>query len=515
MSKRALISVSDKSGLVDFAEVLLRHGYEIVSTGGTMKALAAQGLAVTSLSDVTGHPEILDGRVKTLHPAIFSGILARDTDEHMQTIAKMGYKPFDLICVNLYPFVKASRKPGISDEDLIEEIDIGGPSLLRAACKNHARVVVVSDPADYADVIAGLEAHKGRLAADLRQRLAIRTLYRTAAYDAQIAQTLAARADQPVHDLRQVAFGYEHAYSLRYGENPHQTAAAFIDPLAPHSLLEAAKLQGKALSYNNLLDTDAALRILLDTEGAACVIVKHNSPCGAASAATLEQAYVQALASDPKSAFGGIVAMSQKVDEALAKRLSEIFLEVIVAPEFSPQAKELLQAKKNVRLLELKDWRGLKPARIEARPILGGALVQTPDSAVKFEPKLVTQRAPTASEQKALMFAWTVCRGVKSNAIVLARPDGDVVATVGISGGQTSRVDAVEMAIKKAGDRSKGAVLASDAFFPFSDNIEIANAAGVVAVIQPGGSEKDDEVNAAANKFGMAMQLTGVRHFRH
>jgi phosphoribosylaminoimidazolecarboxamide formyltransferase / IMP cyclohydrolase len=515
MAKRALISVSDKTGLVDFAEVLIRHGYEIVSTGGTMKALVTQGLTVTSLSDVTGHPEILDGRVKTLHPAIFAGILARDTEEHLETIAKMGYKLFDLVCVNLYPFVKASRKAGIKDEELIEEIDIGGPSLLRAAAKNHARVAVVSDPADYADVTAGLEAHKGHLAADLKARLAIRTLYRTAAYDAQIAQTLAARAEQPVHDLRQVAFGYEHAYSLRYGENPHQTAAAFVDPLASHSLLEAAKLQGKALSYNNLLDTDAALRILLDTQGASCVIVKHNTPCGAATAGTLEQAYLQALASDPKSAFGGIVALSQPVDEALARRLSEIFLEVIVAPEFAPAARELLQSKKNVRLLELKDWRALQPSRIEARMILGGALVQTPDAAVHFEPKTVSARAPSAAEQKALMFGWTVCRGVKSNAIVLAKEGEGVIATVGISGGQTSRVDAVEMAIKKAGDRARGSVLASDAFFPFADNVELAQAAGVTAVIQPGGSVKDDEVIAAIDRFGMAMQLTGVRHFRH
>jgi phosphoribosylaminoimidazolecarboxamide formyltransferase/IMP cyclohydrolase len=515
MAKRALISVSDKTGLVDFAEVLLRHGYQIVSTGGTMKALAAQGLAVTSLSDVTKHPEILDGRVKTLHPAIFAGILARDIPEHIETIQKLGYDLFDLVCVNLYPFVKASRKAGIKDDELIEEIDIGGPSLLRAACKNHARVTVVSDPIDYADVIAGLEAHKGQLSADLRARLAIRTLYRTAAYDAQIAQTLAARAEQPVHDLRQVAFGYDHAYSLRYGENPHQTAAAFIDPLASHSLLEAAKLQGKALSYNNLLDTDAALRILLDTEGASCVIVKHNTPCGAATAATLEKAYTQALGSDPKSAFGGIVALSQPVDEALAKRLSEIFLEVIVAPEFAPAARELLQSKKNVRLLELKEWRQLAPARIEARMILGGALVQTPDSAVRFEPKLVSTRAPTPAEQKALTFAWTVCRGVKSNAIVLAREGEGTISTVGISGGQTSRVDAVEMAIKKAGDRAKGAVLASDAFFPFADNVEIAHAAGISAVIQPGGSVKDDEVIQAVNRAGMAMQFTGVRHFRH
>jgi phosphoribosylaminoimidazolecarboxamide formyltransferase/IMP cyclohydrolase len=515
MSKRALISVSDKSGLVEFAEVLVRHGYEIVSTGGTMKALATQGIPVTSLSDVTGHPEILDGRVKTLHPAIFAGILARDTDEHLQTVAKMGYKLFDLVCVNLYPFVQASRKPGISDADLIEEIDIGGPSLLRAAAKNHARVAVVSDPADYADVIASLEAHKGQLGVDLKARLAIRTLYRTAAYDAQIAQTLAARAEQPVHDLRQVAFGYEHAYSLRYGENPHQLAAAFIDPLASHSLLAAAKLQGKALSYNNLLDTDAALRILLDTQGPCCVIVKHNTPCGAALAPTIEAAYDAALASDPKSAFGGIVALSEPVDEKLAKKLSEIFLEVIVAPEFAPAARELLQSKKNVRLLELKEWRELKPPRIEARAILGGVVVQTPDTAVRFEPKQASTRAPSAGEQKALLFAWAVCRGVKSNAIVLARADGDVVATVGISGGQTSRVDAVEMAIKKAGDRAKGSVLASDAFFPFSDNVELAHAAGVAAVMQPGGSVKDEKVISAVNKFGMAMQLTGVRHFRH
>ncbi len=515
-TKRALLSVSDKSGLIEFAEALIKHGYALVSTGGTMKALKDKGLAVTSLSDVTGHPEILDGRVKTLHPAIFAGILARSTPEHMGTLEQMGYGTFDLVCVNLYPFVAASRKAGISDEDLIEEIDIGGPSLLRAAVKNHARVCVVSDPVDYTMVTTALEAHKGQLSIELRRTLAIRTVYRTAAYDAQIAATLAARENLPISELANVAFGYELAYGLRYGENPHQTAAAFADPLAPSSLLEAAKLQGKALSYNNLLDTDAALRILLDLEGeAACVIVKHNSPCGAAVAGSIHEAYDHALASDPKSAFGGIVALSRAVDVTLAKKLAEIFLEVVVAPEFTPEARELLQSKKNVRLLELKEWRALKPARVEARAILGGVVLQTPDFAVSYEAKAPTQRKPSADEARVLRFAWSVCRGVKSNAIVLARAEGAAIATVGVSGGQTSRVDAVEMSIRKAGERAKGAVLASDAFFPFPDSIEAAHAAGVRAVVQPGGSVKDDEVVAAADRFGMAMTFTGVRHFRH
>jgi phosphoribosylaminoimidazolecarboxamide formyltransferase/IMP cyclohydrolase len=516
--KRALISVHDKSGLQELGEALIRHGFEIVSTGGTMKALKDAGLSVTSLGDVTHHPEILGGRVKTLHPAVFAGILSRGTAADEQTMAELGYGNFDIVVVSLYPFVEASKRPGISDEALIEEIDIGGPSLLRAASKNHARVAVVSDISDYRDVIAALEAQRGQIPLQLRRDLAIRTLFRTACYDAQIAQTLAQRAGTPLSDFRQVAFGYEQAYGLRYGENPHQVAGAFLDPLAGHSLLEAAKLQGKSLSYNNLLDTDAALRLLVDlAEGgkAAAVIVKHNSPCGAAVADTLDAAYAGALASDEKSAFGGIVALSQPLAAGLAQKLTEMFLEVVVAPQISPEAKALFAAKKNVRVLELPNLFELKPAPYEARAILGGALVQTPDYAVPFEPKLVTKRAPSANEEGLLRFAWAVVRAVKSNAIVLAAGEDGNFHTVGVSGGQTSRVDAVEMALKKAGVRAQGAVLASDAFFPFPDSVQAAAAQKVRAIVQPGGSVKDAEVTAACDQADMAMWFTQVRHFRH
>ncbi len=516
--KRALISVSDKTGLIDLAQALRRHGYDIVSTGGTMKALSEAGVEVLSLAELTKHPEILGGRVKTLHPAIFSGILARATPEDEKTIADLGYHAIDIVVVNLYPFVQAAKRPGISDADLIEEIDIGGPSLLRAAAKNQARVAVVSDPSDYGEVIATLEAQRGLIPDKLRRDLAIRTLFRTASYDAQIARTLAERAAMPLTDLKQIAFGYEQAYGLRYGENPHQVAGAFIDPLAAHSLLEAAKLQGKALSYNNLLDTDAALRLLIDLmpDGkAAAVIVKHNSPCGAAIAGNIADAWDAALASDPKSAFGGVVALSQPVDAALAERLTDMFLEVVVAPQVSPEAKALFAAKKNVRVLELPGFRELKPAAFEARALLGGVVVQTPDFGASYAPRVVTKRAPQAVEVNALRFAWAVVRAVKSNAIVLARASGDGFSTVGVSGGQTSRVDAVEMALKKAGEKAKGAVLASDAFFPFPDSIEVAQAAGVSAVVQPGGSVKDAEVIAACDKADMAMWFTSIRHFRH
>lgn len=523
MARRALISVANKTNLIELGKALAHNGFELVSTGGTQKALQAAGLNAISLSSITQHPEILGGRVKTLHPAVFAGLLQRGTTEDHATLAELGYAGIDLVAVNLYPFVEAQRRADITRDELIEEIDIGGVSLLRAAAKNHERVAVCSDPTDYDEVIAAL-AKGGDIPLGLKQQLAVRALFRTAAYDASIAHALAKEFAVGLSDLRQVAFGYDLAYGLRYGENPHQQASAFIDPLAPSSLLEAAKLQGKSLSYNNLLDIDSALRALngLRLEPGFCgaVIVKHNTPCGAAIAATQEEAYRLALASDEKSAFGGVVALSSPVDASLAKTLSELFLEVIAAPEFSEEAKAALAAKKNVRLLALPNQQRLRPAALEARALLGGVVVQTPDHAATYESKVVTDRPPTEAELLSLGFAWDVCRSVKSNAIVIAKGNtheasGRSARTIGISGGQTSRVDAVEMAIRKAGSLSQGAVLASDAFFPFADSVIAAKAAGVTAIIQPGGSVRDAEVIAAANEAGIAMVFTGIRHFRH
>lgn len=516
MARRALISVANKTHLTEFAATLVRHGFVVVSTGGTLQALKEAGIAATPLAEVTKHPEILGGRVKTLHPAVFAGLLQRGTADDQKTMDELGYGNFDVVAVNLYPFVQAANKPGISDEDLIEEIDIGGVSLLRAAAKNHERVTVCSDPSDYADVSAALEAQKD-IPLRLRQQLTVRALFRTAAYDAHIASVLAQKFGVALNDLRQVAFGYDLAYGLRYGENPHQQAAAFVDPLASPSLLEAAKLQGKSLSYNNLLDVDSALRAVNGIAGEhKAVIVKHNTPCGAAVGPSLQTAYQAALASDDKSAFGGVVALSSAVDSRLATQLTELFLEVIVARSFSEEAKHILAAKKNVRLLELARMDALTPRGLEARAVLGGVVVQTPDGAFPFTEKVVTKRTPSESERRQLLFAWATVRAVKSNAIVIAVEQANgTLATVGVSGGQTSRVDAVEMSLRKAGERTKGAVMASDAFFPFADSIEAARAAGITAIIQPGGSVKDPEVIAAADAANIAMIFTSVRHFRH
>jgi len=500
----ALFSVTDRSGLVEFARGLVELGWRILATRGTAQALSAAGIPVTPLEEWTGVPEILGGRVKTLHPRVHAGILARATEGDLMELAAIGGHPIDLVAVNLYAFEEAAR--GGSLEEAIEAIDIGGVALLRAAAKNFARVVVCSSPADYPLVLDALRQH-GEVPMELRRRLAARVFQMTAYYDAMIARYLDPEGlGSGSLPERLLLFGRP-AIPLRYGENPHQAGAFYLDPLRP---LPFEVLQGKPLSYNNLLDLEAAWRAAQDLPVPASVIVKHNNPCGAAVADTPAQAFRRALDSDPESAYGGIVAFNTAVDVEAAGALQGIFLEVIVAPAYQPEALERLARKKACRVIRMRDAVTLP---LEVRSALGGFLVQTLDEGGD-DPRtweVVTRRAPTESEWRDLRFAWQVVRHVRSNAIVLAR-EGQ---TVGVGAGQMSRVDAVRIAVMKAGERARGAVLASDAFFPFLDGVEVAAAAGVMAIIQPGGSVRDPEVIEAADRWGIAMVFTGRRHFRH
>ena len=499
MSK-ALLSVSDKRGLASFARGLAELGWDLLATGGTARLLADQAVSVTEVAAYTGSPEILGGRVKTLHPAIHAGILARDTPGDRSDLASAGWDPIDLVCANLYPFAEVAARPGASRDEVIENIDIGGVALIRAAAKNAARVILVCDPQDYAPVLQLLR--DGGVPAGTREQLAFKGFQLTATYDAAIAAYFSAEPHDTLH-LYPIQ-------DLRYGENPHQTARLYgYQPGA--SPLGGRLLQGKELSYNNLLDLDAAWRALQNFERPTVCIVKHLSPCGIASADRLEDAYQGALASDPVSAYGGVAAANRPVDGATARAMAELFLECAIAPGFSPEARERLARKKNLRLIEMPDLE-LSPD-FELRSVAGGVLRQSLD---RGDPpgtawRTVSEREPDAEERRALEFAWKACQPVKSNAIVLARGE----ATVGIGGGQPNRVDCVRIALERAGERARGAVMASDAFFPFPDSIEVAAAAGITAVVQPGGSTRDPEAIAAADAHGMAMLVTGVRHFRH
>ncbi len=528
--QRALISVSDKSGLLDFAHELAPSGVEIFSTGGTRKHLEEGGVPVRDVADYTGFPEMMDGRVKTLHPKVHGGILCRhDNPDDMASLALHGILSFELVVVNLYPFEQTIAKPGVLIDDAIEQIDIGGPSMVRSAAKNHAFVTIATDAAQYDAILDQLRSH-GATTPALRRELAGAAFAMTAAYDTAIAKYFASlrkretntpnSPDQAWSELPpDVSFKLERRASLRYGENPHQTAALYASPGAgPHSLVNAKKLHGKELSYNNLLDLDAALAIARSLPQPAVAVLKHNNPCGAATAATLGEAIAKAWDGDPLSAFGSVLGVNVPVDAAMAEFLAEPgkFVEAIVAPEFTPDAFRILTTKpkwkENVRLLSVG---AVEPGRGAAqwRQIDGGMLCQTADD-LPDEPhdwKVVSEKQPSESLRRDLEFAWAACRHVKSNAIVLVR-DG---ALVGVGAGQMSRVDSVEIALKKAGDRARGAVLASDAFFPFDDSIGPAAAAGVAAVIQPGGSRRDDEVIAACNRLGMPMIFTSRRHFRH
>ncbi len=501
---RALLSVSDKSGLVDFARGLAAAGYELVASGGTARALQDAGLDVTPVEAITGLPDLLGGRVKTLHPAIHAGILTRDTEPDRATLAEHGWQPIDLVVVNLYPFVEAAARADTTPEELVEQIDIGGVALIRAAAKNYERVTVVTSPADYDAVLAEIRA--GGVTPETRRALAARAFAATAAYDSTIAASFVERYGQADPLPPALTIALPRAETLRYGENPHQQAALYAPPgVGP---LGGELLQGKALSYNNLLDLDAAWAAAADFDEPTVVIVKHLSPAGIACGAGLPDAFEAALASDPVSAFGGVIACNRPFDAEAAAALGDLFVEAIAAPDFTPEAVEALRARKNCRLVRMQTLPGQS---LLLRGVRGGVLVQTPDPGDEAEWRVVTRRQPTADELAALRFAWQAVRHVKSNAIVLAQG----TATVGIGGGLPSRVDAVELAVKKAGARARGAVLASDAFFPFPDGPEAAAAAGVTAIVQPGGSVRDDAVIAAADALGLAMCFTGVRHFRH
>jgi phosphoribosylaminoimidazolecarboxamide formyltransferase/IMP cyclohydrolase len=525
MIRRALISVSDKQGVVELGRALARHGVEILSTGGTAAALMAAGVAVTQVSTFTGAPEILDGRVKTLHPKVHGGLLGRATEGHRTEMSRHGIPPIDLLVVNLYPFEATIGRP-VSFDEAIENIDIGGPAMIRSAAKNHERVTVVVDPADYDK----LELPAGP-SAERRLALARKAFAHTSAYDAAIAAYLSSLDDRvaidrsatPVRNPLPEVLGvqWRRRYDLRYGENPHQVAAFYADAKSPlpggpprPTIAGAEVLGGKQLSYNNILDLDAALGLALELAEPAAVVVKHNNPCGVAVDREVAAAYRRARDADATSAFGGIVAVNREVDDTLARLLVETFLECVVAPSYSAAARDVLAAKKNLRLVAAPGaWAAPAPGAYSIRTIAGGALVQTVDHGMVdlAAAKVVTVRQPTAGERTDLAFAWRVAKHVKSNAIVFVK-DG---ATVAIGAGQMSRVDSVRICERKAGDKLSGACVASDAFFPFRDGVDVLATAGARAVVHPGGSVRDDEVIAAADEHDLAMLFTGMRHFRH
>ena len=527
----ALLSVSDKRGVIDFGRALAGLGFRLLSTGGTASALRDAGLAVTDVAEHTGSPEMLDGRVKTLHPRVHGGILARrDLPEHMATLAQHGIPAIDIVAVNLYPFAQTVARPGCSMDDAIENIDIGGPAMVRAAAKNHGGaaggVGIVTDPDDYAAVLDELRG-AGALSAATRYRLAVKAFTHTARYDGMVANWLSSRepgvetaSDVPAAEFpERLQLGFDRLQSLRYGENPHQSAAFYRDPLAAAGgIAGAVQLQGKELSYNNIADADAAWECVKAFATGACVIVKHANPCGVALGDTALQAYQRAFATDPTSAFGGIIAFNREVDAATAEGVSKQFMEVLIAPAYTPDALALLAAKANVRVLQCAlDGESAEPDNVwDLKRVGGGLLVQTRDlrTAADDALRVVTERQPTAAEMADLRFAWTVARFVKSNAIVYCK-DGQ---TVGVGAGQMSRIDSTRIArikAENAGLQIAGSVVASDAFFPFRDGLDVLAEAGATAVIQPGGSQRDAEVIAAADQHGIAMVFTGFRHFRH
>ncbi len=525
--RRALLSVTDKSGLVDFARALASYNIELISTGGTARTLREAGLAVRDISELTGFPEMLDGRVKTLHPRVHGGILhIRENPEHVAAIDAHGIEPIDLVVVNLYAFEKTALKPNVSAAEIIENIDIGGPSMVRSAAKNFEDVAIVTSAADYPRLTEELAVHQGSLTRATRWQLAKQAFATTAAYDSTIASTLETIApsesahipavfdtDSLPSTLRIVQ---SQSATLRYGENPHQQAALYVDG-SDTGVAAAQQLQGKELSYNNLVDLDACWELVSEFDEPAVVIIKHTNPCGASTGATVLEAYRRALAADPISAFGGVLGINREVDAEAAEEIAKLFVEAIVAPAFTPEALTRFAAKKNLRLVQIKPVRTLRVLK----QISGGMLVQTPDrgriTAADASTALTTAtiRQPTPEELRALLFAWSVCKHVKSNAIVYARFFEGHGQTVGIGAGQMSRVDAARFGAMKAVLPLAGSVAASDAFFPFADGLDVVAQAGATAVIQPGGSMRDNEVIDAANRLNLAMVFTGVRHFRH
>ena len=509
--KRALLSVSDKTGIVDFAKALHARGVTLVSTGGTMKAIAEAGIPVMSVSDVTGFPEMMDGRVKTLHPKIHGGILSiRDNPAHVAAMEEHGIVGIDLVCVNLYPFRETIAKPGVTMEEAIENIDIGGPSMVRAAAKNYKYVTIVVDPAQYEEIISRMDA--GTLDENFRLTLSQKAYLHTGLYDCAIADFLSKKVTAGESEMPDVlSMAYTKIQELRYGENPHQKAAFYKDPEATGGIAASRQLHGKELSYNNIVDMEAAWDLAAEwKDEAACVIVKHTNPCGTALGKTAVEAFRRAFEADSKSAFGGIVAMNRECDKETAEAMAPIFFEVIMAPSFTKEALAILETKKNIRLIEVP---AVTVPEWQLKKVSGGLLVQTPDDSAetRADCTVVTKRAPTEEEWAAMEFAWKIVKHVKSNAIVISGKD----VTYGVGAGQMNRVGSAEIAIAEAGEKVKGAVMSSDAFFPFGDTIEAAGKAGVTAVIQPGGSVRDQESIDMADKYGIAMVFTGHRHFRH
>ena len=518
MSKiqRAILSVTDKTGLVDFARKLSQLGVELISTGGTAKLLRDSGISVKDISDLTGFPEMLDGRVKTLHPKVHGGILhRRENPSHRAAVAEHGIQPIDMVVVNLYAFEKTAAKPGVHFEELIENIDIGGPSMIRSAAKNFQDVAVVTSPTDYDAIAEELAKSGGELSSATKWRLAQRAFATTAAYDSAIASTLervSANGHYEFHSQegfpKTLRLSFNKIMDLRYGENPHQKAAMYSDGTGT-GVANGHQLQGKELSYNNIVDLQAAWDLAQEFEEPVCAIIKHTNPCGTATGKNLLEAYKKALECDPVSAFGGVIGVNRPIDGAAAEEMAKLFLEVIAAPAFDDDAKAKFASKKNLRLVEIKDI----PQKWVLKNVSGGILVQDADvrPLTEADLKVVTKRPPTPAEKRALLFAWKVCKHVKSNAILYAR-DGQ---SAGVGAGQMSRVDSCKLGAMKAVLPLKGTVAASDAFFPFPDGVEEIAKAGATAIIQPGGSVRDQEVIEAADRLGLAMIFTGVRHFRH
>ncbi len=509
--KRALVSVSDKTGIVEFVEGLVNLGFEIISTGGTKRALEQAGLKPIGISDVTGFPEIMDGRVKTLHPKVHGGLLAvRSNPDHMNQLEELGIETIDLVCVNLYPFKQTVQKEGVSHEEIIENIDIGGPSMLRSASKNYQSVTVVTDPSDYEKVLSEFKEY-GDTTLETREALAAKVFRTTAQYDAMIADYLTKKEGNEFPEKLTITF--DKVQDLRYGENPHQKAAFYKGMMPKYSLANAQQLHGKELSYNNIQDGNAAIEILKDFEGQyAAVGLKHMNPCGVGIGDCIEAAWDKAYEADPVSIFGGIVALNDKVEASLAEKLSKIFLEIVIAPDFSEEALKILTRKKNIRLMKLDTTLSTNTA-LKYTNVNDGLLVQEMDmhTITEADVHCVTNRKPTEDEMRQMLFGWKVVKHVKSNAIVLVKDD----MTIGVGAGQMNRVGAAKIAIEQAGDKAKGSVLASDAFFPMPDTVEAAAAAGVTAIIQPGGSIKDQLSVDECNKHGITMVYTNIRHFKH
>lgn len=513
---RALVSVSDKTGLIPFCKELAALGFELLSTGGTAKALQEAGIPVKAVSEFTGSPEILDGRVKTLHPKIHAGLLyRRENKDHISQMETHSLENIDMVVVNLYPFEQAIAKPGITLEDAIENIDIGGPTMLRSASKNYESVTVIVDPSDYAPVLAELKSNQGKTTPATRARLAGKVFAHTAYYDTLIADYFRTVVNKEEGFPEQLTLGYRKVQGMRYGENPHQPAAFYksTNKLTP-SMGNLQQIQGKELSYNNIADTDAALQCVMEFSTPACVIVKHANPCGVALGGDALDAYTKALEADPVSAFGGIVAINTVLDEPAAEKMSKKFLEVIICPKITDGAKAILSTKENLRVVTTGLWKlGEKPFELTTKYVLGGLLMQTPDNCLFNESdlKVVSKVQPTPELMADLKFAWTVVKYLKSNAISIARDN----VTLGLGMGQTNRVDSARHAIARAGEKVKGAVLASDAFFPYNDTALEAAKAGISAIIHPGGSKKDQESIDVCDENGIALVFTGMRHFRH